>query len=291
MFFVHPEQNLSGKQDSGVLPTPRTGGGTTNGVMSSLPRLYAVGDVHGDVARLEALLREAGLIDHAGDWSGGESVLVLTGDLTDRGDRGIDVIRLVMRLQEEGDVESLMGNHDALILARAFELRGERADADCRDLFIVNGGKEREARALAGDDALFAWMQARPLMRKVGDTLFQHADSAVFYDALGASVDEANAEGLRLAQSARGAWRIFYDMTDGRDWDRVRHSGLNAIVDGFDAHLARFGALRVVHGHTRHTQPEPYVYMRGRAFNIDGTLSEGYRRTPKRGFVADLGPL
>ena len=253
------------------------------------PRLYAVGDVHGDVERLEALLREAGLIDRKGDWSGGESVLVLTGDLTDRGDHGIDVIRLVMRLREEGEVESLMGNHDALILARAFELRGERADPDCRELFIVNGGKEREARALAGDDALFAWMQARPLMRKVGDTLFQHADSAVFYEGLGASVDEVNAEGLQLAQSARGAWQIFYDMTDGRDWDAAPHSGLNAMAEGFEAHLARFGASRVVHGHTRHVEPEPHVYLGGRAINVDGTLSEGYRRTPGRGFVADLG--
>ncbi len=255
------------------------------------PRLYAVGDVHGDVARLQALLREAGLIDAEDRWSGGDSALVLTGDLTDRGDRGMQTIDFVRRVQEEGDVECLMGNHDALILARAFEHRGERADPDCRDLFIVNGGRDREAKALARDDAAFAWMQARPLMLKVGDTLFQHADTARLYDALGTSVEEVNAAGLELARTARGAWKIFYDMTDGRDWDAAAHAGLNAIVEGFEAHLARFGAARVVHGHTRHLEPEPRAYLGGRAINVDGTLSEGYRRTPGRGFVADLGPL
>ena len=255
------------------------------------PRLYAVGDVHGDVVRLQALLAGAGLMDAEGRWAGGDSALVLTGDLTDRGVRGMDAIRLAMELQEQGDVECLMGNHDALILARAYEHRGERADPDCEDLFLMNGGKAREAWELAHDEAAFAWMRARPFMLKVGDTLFQHADSARFYGALGASVEEANAAGAALAQTGRGAWRIFYDMTDGRDWDAARHSGLNPVVEAFEAHLARFGAARVVHGHTRHTEREAFTYLDGRAVNVDGTLSEGYRRTPGRGFVADLGPL
>ena len=262
----------------------------------SEPRLYAVGDVHGDFDRLAALLREAGLTDARNEWRGGESLLVLTGDLTDRGDQGMDAIRFAMSLEDQaraagGGVESLLGNHDALILARAYERRGERADPDCRDLFVMNGGKEREAKALAEDDEAFDWMRERPLMRKVGDTLFQHADGARFYARLGDSVETVNAAGAALAATARGAWTVFYDMTDGRDWDA---GGLNAprrAALTVEAHLARFGAARVVHGHTRHTRAEPLVYLGGRAINVDGTLSAGYRRSPSRGFVADLGAL
>ncbi len=256
------------------------------------PRLYAVGDVHGDVDRLEELLREKGLVDDDG-WIGGESVLVLTGDLTDRGPCGIETIAFVRRLQEKGDVESLMGNHDALILARAFEIRGERADPDCRDLFVMNGGHEEEARALAEDDEAFAWMQACPLMLKVGTTLFQHADSARYYGGLApqGGVDEANAAGAALAQTARGAWRIFYDMTDGREWDAAALWTPGEARRRFLRHLDRFGAERVVHGHTRHVGNGPLVTFGGKALNIDGTLSCGYRKAPGRGFVADLGPL
>lgn len=255
------------------------------------PRLFAVGDVHGDVVRLQELLEESGLVDENGDWSGGDSVLVLTGDLTDRGDQGMRTLAFVQSLQAQGRVESLMGNHDALILARAFERRGERADPDCRNLFILNGGKEREAKALAESGPSFAWMQARPLMFRVGATLFQHADSARFYRSLGSSVEEVNAAGRARAETAQGAWSLFYDMTEGRDWDAASLGSLNAIVEGFEAHLARFGAERVVHGHTRHLERGPHVYLAGRAINVDGTLSAGYRRTPHRGFVADLGPL
>ena len=256
------------------------------------PRLYAVGDVHGDVERLLELLEGIGLV--AGNaWRGGENALVLTGDLTDRGKHGMEVVRLVMRLQREsnGMVESLMGNHDALILARAYEYRGQRADPDCRDLFIGNGGREVEARSLAEDDEAFAWMRSRPLMLTVGDTLFQHADSARFYAALGSDEDAVNAAGEGLAATARGAWRIFYEMTDGRAWDADGPFARNRREASVAAHLERFGAERVVHGHTRHTEKEPVVGFGGRAINVDGTLSEGYRRTPGRGFAADLGPL
>ena len=256
-------------------------------------RLYAVGDVHGDVERLVELLEGTGLTDLEGAWTGGENALVFTGDLTDRGRKGMETIRLVMRLQvaSDGMVESLMGNHDALILARAYEHRGERADPDCRDLFIMNGGREVEARSLAEDEAAFAWMQARPLMVAVGDTLFQHADSARFYADLGADEDEVNAEGSSLAATGPGAWRIFYEMTDGRDWDADGPFAAARRKTNLTAHLERFGATRVVHGHTRHLGKEPLVGFGGRAINLDGTLSQGYRRTSGRGFVADLGPL
>ena len=259
----------------------------------AVPHLFAVGDVHGDVARFLELLKGAGLVGPDGAWTGGENALILTGDLTDRGRQGMEVVRFVMRLQEESDgrVESLMGNHDALILARAYEFRGERADPDCRDLFIVNGGREVEARELSEDEATFDWMAARPLMSKVEGTLFQHADSARFYGDLGASEDEVNEAGERLAATAQGAWRVFYEMTDGRDWDADGPFAVRQRKPNLEAHLARFGAARVVHGHTRHTEKTPRVDFGGRAINLDGTLSDGYRRTPERGFVADLGLL
>ena len=261
--------------------------------MDEAPHLYAVGDVHGDVVRLERLLSGAKLVDAAGNWAGGDSALVLTGDLTDRGDRGIETIAFVRRLQERGRVEALMGNHDALILARAFEFRGQRADPDCRDLFRLNGGRDREARALADDESAFAWMQARPMMLRVGTTLFQHADTTMFYRELApqGGVEDANAAGAVLAATARGAWQIFYDMTDGREWDVAYLRTAAEIRARFGEHLERFGAERVVHGHTRHVGQTPLVYLDDRAINVDGTLSEGYRRNPDRGFVADLGPL
>ena len=81
--------------------------------------LFAVGDVHGHRDVLAALLRDAGLVDPAERWSGGDAVVWLVGDLVDRGPDGIGAIDLVRRLERESDgaVHCLLGNHEALLLA------------------------------------------------------------------------------------------------------------------------------------------------------------------------------
>ena len=60
-----------------------------------------VGDVHGHVEPVVDVLREAGLLDGRGGWSGADARLWFIGDLVDRGPDGIGVIELVMRLQRE----------------------------------------------------------------------------------------------------------------------------------------------------------------------------------------------
>jgi len=81
-------------------------------------RVVAVGDVHGDFDALVSILREAGLIDGANRWSGGNATLVQTGDLLDRGIQVLEVMDLMMSLQKEaaeqgGRVVVLLGNHEA----------------------------------------------------------------------------------------------------------------------------------------------------------------------------------
>ncbi len=258
--------------------------------------LFAIGDVHGDVRRATELLQAAGLIDVESRWTGDASNLIFIGDLTDRGTHGLETIALVRNLQQQaeqagGYVESLMGNHDGVLLARAFECRGEKADPDCWPLFIANGGKDREAKAISDDDETFRWLQARPMMVSIDDTLFQHADSGLYYQRLGSTIEKVNEAGAQMAETAKGAWRIFYGMTDGRDWDVGGLHAPRAAEINLDRHLSQFEVRRVVHGHSRHLEWTPLVYAHGKAINIDGSLSEGYRKDSRRGFVADLDAI
>lgn len=83
------------------------------------PRIVAVGDLHGDHAAFAAILRDARLIDGEGRWTGGDAILVQTGDVTDRGPDSLRIIRDLMRLQREaqrdgGRVVALVGNHEAM---------------------------------------------------------------------------------------------------------------------------------------------------------------------------------
>lgn len=85
------------------------------------PRIVAVGDVHGALDAFRAILLETELVDSAGDWIGGKTVFVQTGDFVDRGAQSILVARWLMKLQAQaaaagGRVVVLLGNHEALNL-------------------------------------------------------------------------------------------------------------------------------------------------------------------------------
>lgn len=86
---------------------------------ATVHRIVAVGDLHGDFAAWRAITKAAGLTDSRGRWTGGETVLVQTGDVVDRGPDGLKIINDLMRLQREaehahGRVVALVGNHEAM---------------------------------------------------------------------------------------------------------------------------------------------------------------------------------
>ncbi len=88
---------------------------------ASEPRLVAVGDVHGDLNGLVSILQESNLIGPDRHWTGGNAVLVQTGDLLDRGPQGREVLELMMSLEAEaprsgGRVVVLLGNHEVMNL-------------------------------------------------------------------------------------------------------------------------------------------------------------------------------
>ena len=51
-----------------------------------VPRIVAIGDLHGDLDACRRALRLGGAIDDADRWIGGDLVVVQTGDQLDRGD-------------------------------------------------------------------------------------------------------------------------------------------------------------------------------------------------------------
>jgi hypothetical protein len=84
-------------------------------------RIVAVGDLHGDHAAFVAILRAARLTDERGRWSGGDAILVQTGDVPDRGPDTLRIVHDLMRLQREasragGRVVALVGNHEAMMV-------------------------------------------------------------------------------------------------------------------------------------------------------------------------------
>jgi hypothetical protein len=82
-------------------------------------RIVAVGDLHGDYAAWIDIARDAKLIDAKNKWIGGQTLLVQTGDIVDRGPDSLKIIRHLQKLDREakaagGRVIVLIGNHEAM---------------------------------------------------------------------------------------------------------------------------------------------------------------------------------
>lgn len=151
-------------------------------------RVYAVGDVHGRLDLLEALLRRIAEDDRARGPM--PPTLILLGDLVDRGPSSRQIVSLVMALAaEEAGLHCLKGNHEELFLLAA------KGDVTAIPTFRKAGGgatlasyglAPRDFEAMA-DAEIAAWMLAHvprdhvdfldalPDRLIVGDYLFVHA--------------------------------------------------------------------------------------------------------------------
>jgi len=116
---------------------------------------FAIGDVHGCFATLEALLARI-RFDPARDR------LWLVGDLVNRGPRSLEVLRWARDLGEGAVV--VLGNHDLHLLARAAGVeRARRGDT----LDEVLGAPDAED--------LLGWLRSRPLLHREGSRVLVHA--------------------------------------------------------------------------------------------------------------------
>jgi hypothetical protein len=84
-------------------------------------RIVAIGDIHGELAGFRAILKAAGLTDAAGQWSGGRTQFIQTGDYTDRGEGTRAVMDLLMAIEGQarragGGALVLLGNHEVMNL-------------------------------------------------------------------------------------------------------------------------------------------------------------------------------
>ncbi len=168
-------------------------------------RVVALSDVHGAYEAMLSTLRSASVIDDGNTWSGGETHLVVTGDLLDRGPDSRSAMDLLMRLEGEaieagGRVHVLIGNHEAMNLTGdlRYVSRGEYSrfeddeTAEEREGWrrkIVAQGKELSVeefdarfppgffahrRAFRADGKYGKWLLDKPVIIVINGTAFVH---------------------------------------------------------------------------------------------------------------------
>ena len=226
-----------------------------------------VGDVHGDIERLFTALKPY----PADRWH-----TVFLGDLVDYGMFGVGCMRFA---RDRPNTDVLLGNHEVGMLDA---LR----DPTRIGWWIGIGGQRHDLDELRRDEALQEWLEARPLLVKLGDgTLAQHCGNDDYQLLLGEDrsdpVRTINEHG-RLVLEAGDAHLL---------WDVMSGKGVFATQpDRLERWLELTGSRRVVFGHTPHHEPTPARYHGGRAINYDGGLGRAhYRRAAP--IAASVGPL
>ena len=139
----------------------------------STRRIVAIGDVHGADVSFAAMLRRAGLIDDQHRWSGGRTILVQTGDMTDRGAGMRAALDLLMSLEKQaskagGRVHALLGNHEVMNLV------GEMRDAS-PEIFATFGGEEAMRQAFGPRGTYGRWLRSHRVVLELEGSIFMHA--------------------------------------------------------------------------------------------------------------------
>jgi hypothetical protein len=151
-------------------------------------RIVAIADVHGGFEPFLAILQRTGLIDAQRKWTGGNTVFVQTGDLTDRGNGVREAIELMMSLEQQasaagGKVHALLGNHEIMNIV------GETRDVS-PDTLAAFGGEAAYREAFGPAGRYGKWLRSRSPIVKVEDSMFMHA--GINPDATTDSIDTLN---------------------------------------------------------------------------------------------------
>ena len=151
-------------------------------------QLYALSDPHGHYDELVQVLAANHLIASANadptkvKWTGGTAVLLVLGDLIDKGEKSLEVIDLLRALEHQapgsgGRVIVTMGNHEAEFLA---DPRNDKATSTGEDeegivsQLAANGVDPAKLAACKDTDGRGRWLADLPLGVRVKKWFFAH---------------------------------------------------------------------------------------------------------------------
>ena len=238
---------------------------------TGVDRIVAVGDVHGDFDQFVKALRAAQVIDEKNDWIGGKTHLVQTGDVLDRGPDSRKAMDLLMKLEDQapkagGMVHALIGNHEAMVLLGSwgYVSAGEKK---------AFGGAKAYREAMSAEGKYGRWIRSHNAVIKINDLVFVHG--GIMWDFAKQSLAEIN-QAVRKDLEKGNEHGIAMNLA-GPLWDRTLAVVGDEpwVVKQFEETLKRYGAHRMVVGHTVSTKG---IFTRagGRLIGIDVGMFRGF---------------
>lgn len=245
--------------------------------LPAVPRIVAVSDIHGQYELLRTLLRANKVIDAQDQWTLGGDTLVIAGDVFDRGPQVTEAFWLLYSLQQQaaqagGAVHFVLGNHETMVLYD--------------DLRYVNPKYLRSAQLLGrsypqlygADSVIGQWLRTRPVLLRIGDTLFLHG--GISPEAVQLALDPASTNAAYQASlgtpkadvKANPATAPLYDGKTSPIWYRGYFDG-RLDTAGVQHVLDQLGLQRIVVGHT--SMKHVSSFHGDRVIAIDSSIKNG----------------
>ncbi len=208
--------------------------------------VIAFGDVHGGYDRLVALLTKNGLIQADAQakggyaWTGGNRIVVCTGDLIDKGSQAMQVIDLLMALEGQikatgGELIVTLGNHEATFLANPGAKKADEFEAELQ-------AKDIDPVSLSrGASPYGVWLMNRAYAARVNDWFFSHSGNTS-----GKTIEQLSAEFKTAVE--QGDWKALLGETsllESEKWWK----GAGDARTLLDRNLAAVKAKHLVFGH------------------------------------------
>jgi hypothetical protein len=211
--------------------------------------LYAISDIHGGYDRMAALLAGNHIIAPEFDdpkavrWTAGDAVLLVVGDLIDKGPKSLAVIESLMALEASaaaggGRLVVTLGNHEGFFFVDPFSHRADSRYGSFDDELEDDG--LTPINIASGLDPRGKWLRDRPFGAHVGNWFFSHAGNtqgrtmAELEAMVHTAVDEHNFDDDNLLGDS--------GLLESKEW-YVDHDDLPP------AYAAAVGARHMVFGH------------------------------------------
>lgn len=139
-----------------------------------------IGDIHGQHAKLEALLSHLGYAKRGGIWKHPDRQAIFMGDFIDRGPEPFEVVRTVRAMVEGGSALAIMGNHEYNAIRWTIPDPERPGDFLRRHNDATRAVHASFLEAVGGDGSrrhseCLAWFRTLPLWLTLGCARFVHA--------------------------------------------------------------------------------------------------------------------
>jgi len=240
--------------------------------------IVALSDVHGQYDVFVDLLQSHAIIDEDNNWNFQKGHLVITGDVMDRGDRVMECLWLIYKLEQQaseagGHVHFLLGNHELMVmngnldyLHRKYRYTSALLKTPYQELF-------------SEDTALGRWLASKNVLLQINDVLYVHAGISQETMSLNLGIDAINNtfkkdlyyQDQEVIESDPKLFTLYYG--DGPLWYRGYAYPYSFNKEYVDKTLSELKLRSIVVGHT--TLPKIKGLYDNRIVLIDSSIKNG----------------